>query len=268
MTNAATEFLMVVYRQIRNDRVFDLSAALAYYTLLSIFPLLLLVLAATGLFLSPEVQERLVDALVDSLPTSRDLIVQNLEQVAQLRGPVGIVAFIFLIWTGSNAFGATERMLNRVWHVDRDRAYFLGQARRVVMGGTAGGLLTVSLGIVITTQAATGRLNSVLATSVGVIVAGAISVCVFVLIYRFVPHAVITWKQSVSGGVVGGLGFEIGKLAFALYAANYANFTLVYGALGGTIAFLVWIYWSSVFLFVGAEVAYVADSKHREPRKN
>lgn len=255
----AYRFVFAAAKRTLHDHVFDLAAGLAYYTLLSIFPLMLVVLAVVGQVLSESAQEQLIERLAATLPTSRDLIVDNVRDVARLRGPVGVIAVVFLVWSGSNVFGAAERMLNRVWHVQRPRAFHAVQLRRIGMGLLSTPLLIASFGASVALQAAANVFVNGVAIFLSTFVIVLVSIGVFTLIYRFGPNARVTWGAALAGGATGGIGFEVGKLAFAVYAANFSNFALVYGALAGTIAFLIWIYWSCVFLLIGAEVAAVSS---------
>jgi membrane protein len=254
----AYRFVFATVKRSLGDHVFDLAASLAYYTLLSLFPLMLVVLAVIGQVLSEEAQQGLIERLADALPTSRDLIVDNVQNVARLRGPVGAVGAIFLVWAGSNVFAAAERMLNRVWHVERQRAFVAVQLRRLGMGLLTTPVLLVSFGASVAIQAAADVFVNAVAIFLSTFAIVLVSIGVFTLIYRLGPNTRVTWNAALIGGVTGGIGFEVGKLAFAVYAANFSNFALVYGALAGTIAFLIWIYWSCVFLLIGAEVAAVA----------
>ena len=100
----------------------DMAASIAYFTFLSIFPLLLGFVAIAGHFLkSEEVSERLVGLIVDQLPASADFVTQNVEGVVRLRGAAGLTSIVVLLWSARKMVGAIRRGVNNA----------LGQRRKI-----------------------------------------------------------------------------------------------------------------------------------------
>jgi len=111
-----------------------MAAGVSYYGILSVFPLILGLLAILGLFLPSEtVQQVLFDLFRDIFPGSIDWLEESIETLIRLRGPIGIVGLIGLIWAGSAFFGAVSRAINRTWGVQKDRPYHLRKLRDLSM---------------------------------------------------------------------------------------------------------------------------------------
>lgn len=99
--------------------------------------------------------------------------------------------------------------------------------------------------------------------TVFLLVAVAIDICMFVLLYRYLPNAKVTWKAAFAGGVVAGVLWEVFKKAFAVYLAHFGNFNKLYGALGGAVLLVTWIYYSCIVLIGGAIVSKMYQ-EHKE----
>src|SRR5262249_44532608 len=111
-----------------------LAAAIAYYTLLSIFPLILGLLALLGIFFSdPTVHAEFVAAVASIFPGSAPLIEQTVEQVVAGRGPAGVIATLGLIWGGSGVFGSISLAMDRIWQVEQMRNPILATVRAVAL---------------------------------------------------------------------------------------------------------------------------------------
>ena len=109
------------------------AASMAYYALFSLFPLLLALIAVGSFVLeSQEVQQRLLELVTETIPVSQDLIRQNIQQLLDLRGPIGIVGLIGLLWAGSSVFNALTYNINRAWKKEDGRNFL--ERRLVALG--------------------------------------------------------------------------------------------------------------------------------------
>jgi membrane protein len=84
------------------------------------------------------------------------------------------------------------------------------------------------------------------------LIAVAIDIAMFTLIYRFLPNTQVTWKDALAGGIVAGVFWEIFKKAFSVYLAHFGNYNKLYGAMGSAVLLVTWVYYSCILLVVGA----------------
>jgi membrane protein len=114
------------FKEMSNDDGPHLAAGVAYYTILSLFPLILGLLALASFFISPQTAKGwMIDFFRENLPTSTDLLEQNFNNIHQFRGVAGLGSLVALFWMASNMFAAISRSVNRAWNIHQDRL-FLG----------------------------------------------------------------------------------------------------------------------------------------------
>ncbi len=254
-----------------------LAASLAYYALLALFPLLLVLIALSSSLISQANALETVMRLVrDYLPGSDQEVLQILQQVIELRGPATLFGIVALLWTASGVFDVLQYALDRAWDVPRPRAFWL---QRVFSIGVIGGLGIVFLGSVListfseavvfnliggadTAHAAVGWFSDGLSIALGFVA--------FAILYKTFPHARVSWRAAVWGAASATLLWELAKYGYGLYLAYFARFNLVYGSVGAIIGLLFWGYISAMILLVGAELSArvgkgeIADTKARE----
>ncbi|MCH8206884.1 MAG: YihY/virulence factor BrkB family protein [Chloroflexi bacterium] len=253
-------------REMSDDDATHMAAGVAYYALFSLFPLLLGLIAVLSLFLEPqEIQSRLTDFSSDYLPASDQLIDSNLDAVLKVRGALGVFAVVGLLWSGSAIFGAISRAVNRAWDVHIDRPFFISKPRQLGMALGVGVLFLGSLSIVAVVRA-TGRLTELDVPGIGPVVdwlvpvllqgsSFAMTVMMFLLVYKFMPNTRTYWQYIWPGAMVAAVLFELAKNMFVLYLSEFASFQNVYGTLTPVIVLLLWAYVSSLILIFGAELS-------------
>ena len=101
-------------------------------SILSLFPLIFVLLTLASFFISPQTaKDWMMDFFQENLPTSTDLLEQNLNNVRQSRGVAGLVSLVFLLWTASTMFAAISRSVNRAWDIHQDRPFLVQKARHL-----------------------------------------------------------------------------------------------------------------------------------------
>jgi membrane protein len=262
----ATE-LQIIFRAVRKvfrDGGKDLASAIAYWAFFSIFPLLLGMSAAAGYMLRSETaQERLFELVTSSLPGSAELVQKNVDSVVATRGTFGVVAIVGLFWSGSAAFGAISRAINRALQAKRPHPFFLSKLRYFSMTVASTVLLGVSIAISASLEVVTNldfqalerlgidpdAVNQMAGTLSGL----AFAFLTFALIYKVTPYVDTRWRQVVPGALLAAVGFEVVKRAFLFYLSRAANFEAVYGSLSSIIVLLLWLYLSAWVLLIGAD---------------
>lgn len=256
-----------VVQDLRRDDATHLAAGIAYFAIFSIFPLLLGIIAIMGLVLnSEELQQKFLDFMADSLPGSSEFVASNVSQIVRFRGALGIGAIIGLLWIGRAVFAAISRAINRAWGIRKDRPFYIAIPRQLAMTMIIGGLFVLSTVATSFIQLLNNRglpgpdqgplLDSGLTYLTLYLVPWAITLLVFLLIYRYVPNRPMRWRYIWPGALVAGVVFELAKILFLWYLENFAIFDQVYGSLASVIVLMFWAYLSAYLLILGAEICY------------
>jgi len=134
-----------VFKELGDDDATHLSAGVAYYSVFSVFPLLLGLLAISGtVFTSITLQEQFLDYVTESMPGSEEFVSKNIEELVRFRGALGICAILGLLWSGSSAFGAMSRAINRAWDVEKDRPFYVAKILHIIIALSVGILFLLS----------------------------------------------------------------------------------------------------------------------------
>jgi membrane protein len=262
-------------RRSAEDDVLIHSGAIAYTAMLSVFPLLLAVIAVLGRFVEqPQAQATAVNAMRPYLPADTlALFRDTLTAVARSRGRVGMVATFGLLWAATAAAGTLRHALNRVYRVAEPRAFWrrkLVEFGLVSMGGVFLSLSLVTSAVVQTAEAVAPVgslvervLRSPLPALAGALVPWVFSALSFFVVYRFLPNARLSRPTLVVGTAMAVLLFEAVKLAFFWYLRTLASYPLVYGPLAGLIVFMVWMYLVAALTLGCAEVMVLRERPGR-----
>lgn len=255
-----------------------LGAGLAFYVLLYCFPLLLLFVTALGYVLEEsESAMSGVENLVSRLfPASEDAVLGALESFTQHRGLLGIVTVVAFLLFGTILFGAVRHVLNVVFGVEQRRTFLRGIGADVVAMFGTGGLLAlaggVTSGFALAIEIAS-RL-SVLRPWIepGWVVLGHLLTFTFAamllyLLFRIAPAKTLSRPSLVTASLTGAVLFEISKWLFAGYVGHARGFAVFYGALGGLVFFVVWIYYASVVFVLAATLGRVTERWRIEARR-
>lgn len=262
-------FVKDVFREFGEDRGGLVSAAMAFFGLLSLIPLLLLAIAIFGYVIgsSDEAFNRVVSFAKDFIPVAAEGLEENLDAVRTGSGVLGGLGLLGLLWTGSQLFVILQQALNIALGVKKRTGFIRARSVAIGMVFVAGVLFTLSVGITSLLSAVRDFNIEILGISpsdleavwdfTGMLVPTLLSILMFAFIYRFLPTRAIGNTGPIIGGVTAGLLFEAAKHGFRWYVSNVANFTAVYGSLGGVIILVLWIYYVSMITVLGAEVASV-----------
>jgi membrane protein len=250
----------------------SLGAALAYYTVFSLAPLMTIAIAIAGFFFGKEAaQGQIFDELRVLLGEEGGKAVEEMVQSANAQPTTGVVATIIsvivLLFGASGVFGQLQASLNTIWGVKpKPGRGVLGmiQDRVLSFGFTlvVGFLLLVSLlltaGIALVADWMGGLLpgSETLAQILNIVLSLAMITLLFATIFKFLPDAKIAWRDVWIGAFLTALLFTIGKLALGIYLGK-SGVASSYGAAGSLIVLLLWVYYSSQILFFGAEFTQV-----------
>jgi membrane protein len=251
-----------------DHKVFKLSGSLAYYTVFSMAPLLVVIISLCGIFLGQEAAQGEVYAqLNEFLGKDTALQLQDLVKKAAI-GDKGNVAFIIGIITlligATTVFGDIQDSINIIWGLKpKPKNDWLKILQNRVLSFSViislGFLLLVSLAITAVLDAFNARLQANFA-EVSVIVFYVLNQLltlvvvslIFAVVFKVLPDAIIQWKDVILGSVVTALLFMLGKFAISFYIGK-SNIGSTYGATGSLVVLLLWTYYSSIILYFGAE---------------
>lgn len=271
----ATEFLKETIRQWSADKASRLGAALSYYSIFSIGPLLVIAIGIAGMVLgSAGAQAQMTTALEGTLGVQGAEAISTM--IAGAAPPGGgliatVVGLALLIFAASGVIVQLQDALDTVWGVEPAGGGLMATVRKraiaalVVVG--AGVLLLASVALSTTVSAFAGTLNqwipggAFLAQVGEILVSFAVLTAAFAVVFKALPDAVITWKDTLVGAASTAALFVAGKFALGLYFA-YAAPGSAYGAAGAFVALLVWIYYSAQIFFLGAEMTQVYANRY------
>jgi membrane protein len=251
----------------------NLSAAIAFYSLLSLFPLVLCLVSLSGFFIRQTgSEEALIQRATHWLPGGTEIIQENLKSISKNFGRVQLISLLLLWWSASGVFLSMETALNRAWRVPSHRSYWRRHLLALGMSLMCGTLLVLSLGVTAVQQrmahlarASRGEwgspaLFSPLAHSLFLFTPILFSIITFVLIYWIVPNQPVKLREVIGGALVAAILWEIAKHLFAALLPFF-NYRHLYGSLGVAVTFMMWGYVSSLILLFGAEFAAASSSQ-------
>lgn len=238
------------------------AAALAYYTLLSVVPILVLVLSLSSLLVNrAEIQGAALDSLTLLLPAAAETLRANVESLLRYRAPLGLLSGIWTLWSSVAMFGVLERAVNAVWGRPSPRSFW--KQRLLGMISILGLTLWVFFNFLLRTLWRLlpywfPPLNQMpLPPSVwlerGFSYVTISLITIFV--YRFFPARPVQWRIAVGTGLGVGLLWEVTREFFTwALAVGWLRYPLVYGSLWVLVVPIVWAYWSYSLLLFGAEI--------------
>lgn len=275
--------LLATFKGFDEDKGLKLSASLAYYTIFSIGPLLLLLMSLVSIFYGGEaIRGRIFDELNGLLGASAAAQIQEIIKNITFSGKTNfaLVASITTLFIGATSvFIEIQDSLNMIWKLKaKPKKGWLAFIKNRLLSSS----LIISLGfLMIVTLVVNGAIEAlmdvirqyfdsiaeVLLYVINLVVTFTVITVLFAIIFKFLPDAKIKWKHVRTGAIFTAILFMIGRYLIGLYIAQTATES-TYGAAGAIVVLLVWIYYSAVILYIGAEFTQVyteAYGGHIEP---
>lgn len=268
------DLLKATWQKYNDDKAPRLGAALAYYTLFSLFPLVLLIISILGYLLAPGVpttlnaSEFVFNQLLLVFPTLRGAVRESLDNVVAARGTIGVLGLGTLLWSASNLFGQLTESFDVIFG-ERPTERSLADTLR-------GKLVAISLVVGIALLLFVSMFLSAFLNAVGAFVVllpggrmlwqglnlalGLIVPGIFLaLVFRYLPHCRVSTHAAVIGGALTALLWKLGQIALAWYIARN-SYDAIYGAIGSVLGLMVWVYYISQILFLGAAFTVSYDT--------
>lgn len=267
-------FVIELVRACVADRLDDVGAMMTFYAVLALFPMLIFVLTLATLVLPATAIDEGVMMATQAMPAAtRELVVAYVDRFVATAGPhFAIGSALFALWSASRGTDALARALNAMLGVEETRPWWRRQATSIGLTLAVAAIVIAALGLLVLGPAA-GHfvadrfgLGAAFDVAWGVarwIGAGALMMFVWALVYRYLPNARASIHVFTVGAVAGVVLWLAVSYAFGIYLAHFASYETTYGALGGIIIFLTWLWITSMAILLGAEINQTLARRRR-----
>jgi len=278
------QFVIYIFQRFGDNNGAFYAAGMAFFILLSIAPVLLSGVALLSYFITVhEAALKVTDTIEGLLPsggarqeavkflTANLHLDQQLQQVIKHRGIAGFFGMLTLMWSALQVFINAATAMNAMWEVKETRNWFLVRGLALLLMFYTAVLTVLSLILSrVPTEIEKYRhpivhhlpMSVMLITVLFEVIALIVNTLMYVLIYKLLPNAKVSWLAALAGGVGASLLFEVAKKVVASYLLR-ANHS-VYGDLANLILFILWIYYSMIILLLGAELTVAIARKPDE----
>ncbi len=261
-----------VFEEFAADNILKYSASLAYYTVFSIAPLLIIISTLSGIFfgkeaITGEVYKQLRGLVGDGAAAQIQDIIKNSHLTGNNFFASGVSIIILLIGA-TTVFGEVQDSLNKIWglRVKTKKIWW-----KLILTRILSFSLILSFGFIMIVSLILNALVSVFGTFLGryihhfsvyfiqiseALVSFFVAGFLFSLIFKLLPDAKIKWKDVLFGGLITAIFFTLGKQAIGFYLGK-SHLNTLYGAAGSIIIIMLWVYYSSIILYFGAECTKV-----------
>jgi membrane protein len=241
------------------------AGSMAYFGVLSIFQLLVLGIVLGSFVLGPgEARDFVIDQVGGGSPLDTETITGVIEAAIASRGSMTIIGFGFLVWSGLGIFSALSNGISRAFENAPPRPFLadklIGLLLMAITGVLAIGSLVIGIATGILQRAADDVLAQVpVGTTalwlIGLLVPILLIFLAFWVIYRVVPNRPVTWREVRAGALVAALLWTVLRFGFTWYSTSVANYDSAFGPISTGITLLVFLYFASVIVLLGAEFA-------------
>ena len=261
------DIILESFRSYRLNGGLNLSAAIAFYSILSIIPLLFLILSLAGYILgsSEDVYISAVSFTKEFIPQIGPTVFDETKRIMDKSNVLGWVGVLSLIWTASLVFTSLEFALDTIFKAKKKRNFFYSKLLTFTMIPL--GCVIAILSVLITASAkALEKAGSFIIYRIDLrifltnniliryVFPFLLTISIFTLIYKFVPNTKIRLRHCMVGGAICAFLWEGAKYLFAWYVSRNPNYGVVYGSLEAIIILVLWIFYSSCILLFCAEL--------------
>ncbi len=253
---------MQAAKDLGKDNASQWAAAISFYALLSIFPLLLAIVSIAAFFVNPNAVVRFISSQLSGFfPFSIQRVSGIIQSIIQARGTASAISIVVFLWTGSRVFSTLTQALNIAFDSDETYGFLKRNLMDLEMIVTLGGLLVLaflSRALTVFLVQALGLFPGLQATALNAIawtISALLILAVLYLTYEYVPRRDVSKGMALLGALVATVLIMGGRPIFNYFVTNFGNYNLVYGSLAILIVSLVWVYLVALFVLVGGEIA-------------
>ncbi len=265
-------YLKQVFTEFIEDDILKYSASLAYYTVFSLAPVLIVIISICGVLFGKEAIQGQVYGQIKGLVGGAAAIqIQDTIKNIHLTGNnifATIISIIVLLIGATGIFGEVQDSLNKIWglRIKTRKTWW-----KLIINRLLSFSLIISIGFIMMVSLLLNALVSafghylaryfsefsvILVQITDSVLTFVITTFLFSLMFKMLPDAKIKWKDVLIGGLITSIFFTLGKLAIGYYLGS-SNIASVYGAAGSIMIIMVWVYYSSIILYLGAEFTKV-----------
>lgn len=268
------DVLLRTYREINDDRVTLIAAAVTYYLLLSLFPTITAFVSIYGLFADPATVSEHINVLSAVVPEGGMSIIN--EQLTKLTSTGGttlgfalLISVAIALWSASSGVKTMFEAMNVAYDEREDRNFFVlnGTALLFTFAGIVGAMLMIAAAVVVPAVIAfigLGEGFEWLLRIGSYVLLAVVLMLGLAALYRFGPsRQQAKWRWVSPGAILSTVIILVVSLLFSWYAANFGNYDATYGSLGGLIALLTWMWISVTAVIIGAELNSEAERQTR-----
>ncbi|MEH7075601.1 YihY/virulence factor BrkB family protein [Neobacillus drentensis] len=271
--NVRSSLLRLLWHRVDEDDLPGLSAQLAYYFLLSLFPLLIVLFTLLPYFPIPH--QDMLGVVRDFAPVeAMDLIEKNVHEIMNNRNG-GLLSFgiIGTIWSASNGINAIVKAFNQAYNVKESRSFIVSRGMAILL--TFGMIFVLILAIVLPVF---GReIGIFLFSQLGYttefiklwnalswLVSAIILFLIFTGLYWIAPNVKIKCRSAFPGAAFATVGWIVSSLGLTFYVGNISNYSLTYGSIGAIIVLMIWLYISAFIIILGGEINAFYSDRNRK----
>jgi YihY family inner membrane protein len=253
-------------RAFSRDGCMNLSAAIAFYSILSLIPFLFLLVSGASLILgsSDEALLMAINFFNQVFPKAGLLVFKEVQAIAKRADVLGWIGLFSMLWTASVIFSSLEYAMGVVFRVERRRSFVKSKLLAMAMVPASGGIFFLSLFVTVVTRILANLKiplwGILLGDSyffeflIGYLFPYLVLAFAFTAVYKIIPHAPIALRHAMAGGASCALLFEGAKHFFTWYIGNHSQYGVVYGSLEAIVILVVWAFYSASILLFCAEV--------------
>lgn len=266
-------FFKKLFQKISDGDVTGLAAQLAYFFLLSLFPLLIFMVTLIPYL--PVAQEDILNVISDYAPgETMDMIQSTINEVMSNRN-TGLLSFsiIATIWSASNGMNAIVKSLNDAYEVEETRSFIVTRLMSIVLTIAMIFVFVIALllpvfgrqiGLFLFSQFGFSDQFLTIWGALRWAISPIILFIVFVGLYFIAPSKKIKCLSAVPGAVFAALGWVGASLAFSYYVSNFGNYSATYGSIGGIIVLMIWFYLTGIIIMIGGHINAIMNVKKSE----
>ncbi|KON89613.1 ribonuclease [Sporosarcina globispora] len=251
-------------KEFKNDRATGLAAEQAYYYMLSIFPLLILLISIVP-YLSLDPQKAL-SYLHSVMPSDSFSVIEDnvVDIITKPNGGLLTFGIIGTLWSASNGMQAFIRAMNDAFDVEETRSFI--KSRLISIGLTLGllGAFIIAMVLPVFGKVIINFIGNFIIIPDGMqilinvlrwVVAFVIMVTVLAILYKVAPNKHFPFKQVLPGAIAATVMWQLISFGLSFYVSNFGNYSATYGSLGGVIVLMLWFYLTGLALVVGGEIS-------------
>ena len=253
------DFFRKLYHEWNKDRLDDTAGMLAFFGILALFPFLLFAVSLASLFIDAHDEIQLVNEIRRVVPReAADILAERVHALAEGKSAALVtLSGLGAIWAASGGVASLMGALNIAFDVDETRPYLKRRGLAVLVTMGAAVLVVIASLIAIATPAVASFFGGPFATLILALrfpVAALFMILVLAILYYVLPNARLPFHLITPGSVAAVLLWLVASLGFSFYTSHFASYEVAYGALGGVIVLLLWMWISSIAVLLGAEI--------------